>query len=45
VLPVKGSEMGVFAQIMEGLAAQVPDNKTISIDATYPLTGNRCLQR
>jgi transposase len=29
------SDMGVFARIMEGLAAEVPDNKTISIDATY----------
>ena len=29
------SDMGVFARIMEGLAAQAPDNKTISIDATY----------
>ena len=29
--------MGVFAQIMMGLAEQAPDNKTISIDATYPL--------
>ena len=27
--------MGIFAQIMEGLAAKAPDNKTISIDATY----------
>jgi hypothetical protein len=27
--------MGIFAQIMEGLAAKGPDNKTISIDATY----------
>ncbi len=27
--------MGVFARIMMGLAAEVPDNKTISIDATY----------
>ena len=39
------SVMGVFAQIMMGLAEQDPDNKTISIDATYPLPGNRCLQR
>ncbi len=37
--------MGVFAQIMMGLAEQAPDNKPISIDATYPLRGNRCLQR
>ena len=29
------SDMGVFARIMEGLAAKAPDNKTISIDATY----------
>ena len=28
--------MGVFARIMMGLAEQAPDNKTISIDATYP---------
>ena len=27
--------MGVFAGIMMGLAEQAPDNKTISIDATY----------
>ena len=27
--------MGVFARIMEGLAAKAPDNKTTSIDATY----------
>ena len=31
------SDMDVFARIMTGLAAEVPDNKTISIDATYPL--------
>jgi len=29
------SNMGVFARIMTGLASEVPDNKTISIDATY----------
>lgn len=29
------SDMGVFARIMEGLAAESPDHKTISIDATY----------
>ena len=29
------SDMGVFARIMVGLAAEDPDNKTISIDATY----------
>ena len=29
------SDMGVFARIMEGIAAKAPDNKTISIDATY----------
>jgi transposase len=29
------SDMGVFARIMTGLAAEVPNNKTISIDATY----------
>lgn len=27
--------MGVFARIMVGLAAEEPDNNTISIDATY----------
>jgi hypothetical protein len=27
--------MGVFARMMTGLAAEAPDNKTISIDATY----------
>lgn len=34
------SDMGLFAWIMTGLAAEVPDNKTISIDATY-LKANR----
>ena len=29
------SDMGVFARIMTGLATEAPDNKTISIDATY----------
>ena len=29
------SDMGVFVRIMVGLAEQTPDNKTISIDATY----------
>lgn len=29
------SDMGVFTRIMEGLAAKAPDNKKISIDATY----------
>ena len=29
------SDMGVFARIMTGLAAETPDNTTISIDATY----------
>jgi transposase len=29
------SDMGAFARIMTGLAANSPDNKTISIDATY----------
>lgn len=29
------SDMGVFARIMTRLAAKAPDNKTISIDATY----------
>jgi len=29
------SDMGIFAQIMTGLAAAAPDNETISIDATY----------
>ncbi|MFT7508661.1 MAG: hypothetical protein ACI9KS_000834 [Sulfitobacter sp.] len=36
--------MGVFARIMTGLAAEASDNKTISIDATYPLPGNGLLQ-
>ena len=29
------SDMGVFAPINMGLPAEAPDNKTISIDATY----------
>ena len=29
------SDMGVFARILMGLAEQAPDNKTLSIDATY----------
>ena len=29
------SDMGVFARIMAGLAAQVTETKTIMIDATY----------
>jgi transposase len=29
------SDMGVFARIMTGLAAESPDDNTISIDATY----------
>lgn len=29
------SDMGVFARIMTGLATEAPENKTISIDATY----------
>jgi transposase len=29
------SDMGVFARIMTGLAAETSDNQTISIDATY----------
>ena len=28
-------DMGVFAQMMMGLAEQAPDNKTISLDGTY----------
>ncbi len=28
-------DMGVFSRIMTGLAAEAPDTKTISIDATY----------
>jgi hypothetical protein len=28
-------DVGVFARIMTGLAAETPDNKTISIDAIY----------
>jgi hypothetical protein len=35
VLPVNGSHIGAFARIMVGLAEQAPDNRTISIDATY----------
>lgn len=34
------SDMGVFARIMEGLAAEAPDHRTISIEATY-LTAHR----
>jgi transposase len=41
--PVNGSDMGVFARIMTGLAASAPDNETISIDATYPLPGSGLL--
>jgi transposase len=29
------SDMGVFARIMEGLAAERPEKETIMIDATY----------
>jgi hypothetical protein len=29
------SDLGIFTQIMNGLAAEVPDTMTISIDATY----------
>tara|TARA_R100001369_G_scaffold14085_1_gene28645 strand:- start:603 stop:755 length:153 start_codon:yes stop_codon:yes gene_type:complete len=29
------SDMGIFAQIMTGLAAKAPDNKTISFDAAH----------
>ncbi|AML51715.1 transposase [Falsihalocynthiibacter arcticus] len=29
------SDLGVFAQILAGLSAEIPDNKTLSIDATY----------
>ena len=29
------SDMGVFARILMGLAGLAPDNKTLSIDATY----------
>ncbi len=29
------SDMGDFARIMMGLAKEAPDNRTISIDATY----------
>ena len=29
------SDMGIFAQILMGLAEQAPDTTTISIDATY----------
>jgi transposase len=31
----RSNDMGVFARIMMELAEQAPDNKTISIDATY----------
>ena len=30
-----GATWGVFARIMTGQAAEAPDHKTISIDATY----------
>jgi hypothetical protein len=36
--------MGVFARIMTGLAAEAPDNQTISIDATY-LKAHRTAQK
>ncbi len=43
------SDMGAFARIIEGLAAEAPDNKTISIDATYlkahPLPDRRFVQQ
>ncbi len=29
------NDMGVFARIMTGLANEIPDSKTISIDATF----------
>jgi len=29
------SDMGIFTNIMVGLASEAPDNATISIDATY----------
>lgn len=29
------SDLGDFTQIFEGLSANTPDNKTLSIDATY----------
>jgi hypothetical protein len=35
VLPVNGSDICLFARIMMGLAEQAPDNRIISIDATY----------
>jgi hypothetical protein len=46
VLPVNGSDMGVFARIMTGPAAEEPDDRTISIDVTYlkahPLPDSTC---
>jgi len=38
-------DIGRFARSMMGLTEHGPDKRTISIDATYPLPGNRCLQR
>jgi transposase len=29
------SDLGIFSQLLAGLSAENPDNKTISIDATY----------
>ena len=34
-LPVNGSDKGVFARIMVGLAAEHTEEKTVMIDATY----------
>ena len=34
-LPGNGSEKGVFARILVGLAAEEPETKTAMIDATY----------
>ena len=43
---IRWSDVGVFARIMTGLAAETPDPKTISIDATYlkahPVPGSIC---
>ena len=35
VLPGSGSEKGVFARILAGLAAEHGERKTVMIDATY----------
>jgi len=35
VLPGSGSEKGIFARMMMGLAAEHGEQKTVMIDATY----------